>query len=973
MITGTAVVAMLLLDAWWQQAMRPEVELLLQKANVELAIGDYESAESYCQQVLAQEPQSVPALMLAGEAAMKAERFEDAVEYFHAVPHSASEDSVAAMFAAAEVFRASGAPEEAERDYSYVLKWRPSHVFAHERLAFILDLQGRRWESTPHLFEQLRQKQVSYSTLIRLGSRDSAVPFPGELDKIRQAKRAPAVVKLAEAVDAMAHFEPDIAETLLREAIRLKPELIEAHVRLGRLLVDRDPSEVPAWQRSLPTQAESHPDVWVARGQWSQHVGQTHAAIRCFGKAAKLDPNLRIAHYQLSQLLGDSEFADAAIDFAERSRLLQQLAAIMNQLSLNRDDASAMEAASEVLEQLGRYWEAYGWCQLQLAAGSSEVSAKLRTERLNAKLTPKLLMTDPTSNPAARFDFSTFPLPEWPAPNEKSPADHPLPDTDSGAHIQFVDRAAESGLRFTYFNADDPSVVGTRMYEFSGGGIGVLDYDADGLPDLYLTQGCAWPPTTESTVHRDRLFRNLGDGGYRDVTDETGLGDGWFSQGVAIGDLNNDGYPDIYVANIGRNRLYHNSGDGTFHEITDHAGLSGEQWTTSCLLADLNGDQFPDIYDVNYLKGDDLFDRLCLLDGHKRACAPSVFSAERDRIHLSQSAGQFREVAGAIAASLDPPRAGLGIVAADIDESGRLSLFVANDVVANAFLVNETAAGGELALRENALLAGLAFDRDGRAQACMGVAAEDIDGNGLLDFFVTNYYEEANSLYLQTAPGVFVESSRTAELYDASFRQLGFGTQFLDGDLDGWADLVVANGHLDDFEYLNIPFRMKPQFFPNQGDGGFQNSPQPTTGNYFARELLGRSVATLDWNCDGRPDFAVSHLETPAALLTNETERTGHWLKLRLQAVLSARDAIGTTVTVQCGERVWTRQLTAGSGYQASNERMLLFGLDDCEQIDQLVVRWPSGTRQTFDDIAPDRELTIIELAATPAELPHSH
>jgi len=961
----------ILLLGWWWQSTRLTARELLQKANVALAIGDHEAADAYCRQVLAQDAQSVPALMLAGEAAMKDNRFEDAVGYFHTVPHSDSDDSVAAMFAAAEVSRASGAPSEAERDYRHVLKWRPLHAHAHERLAFILDLQGRRWESTSHLFELLRQNRISYSTLIRLGSRDSAVPFPGELDKIRQANRDPAVVKLAEAVDAMAHFQPAIAEPLLREAIRMKPELIESHVRLGRLLVDRDPSAVPAWQRSIPAQAESHPDVWITRGQWCQQVGQNRAAIRCFGKAATLDPNLRIAHYQLSQLLAESEFADAAVEFAERSRLLQRLAAIMNQLSLNREDVSAMETASEILEQLGRFWEAYGWCQFQLGAGSVEASVRQRIGRLNTKLTPKLLMTDPTSNPAVRLDFSTFPLPEWPAPNEELLPDRTSPGTDSGSQIQFVDRAAESGLRFTYFNADDPDVVGTRMYEFSGGGIGVLDYDADGLPDLYLTQGCTWPPNTESTVHRDRLFRNQGDGGYHDVTDEAGLGDGWFSQGVAIGDLDNDGYPDIYVANIGRNRLYHNSGDGTFHDVTDHAGVSGQQWTTSCLIADLNGDQFPDIYDVNYLKGDDLFDRLCLVDGHKRACAPSVFSAERDRIHLSQGSGQLREVAGLAAAALDPPRAGLGVVAADMNGSGRLSLLVANDVVANSFLINETSADdGELVFRENALLAGLAFDRDGRAQACMGVAADDIDGNGLLDFFVTNYYEEANSLYLQTAPGVFVESSRVAGLYDASFRQLGFGTQFLDGDLDGWADLVVANGHLDDFEYLNIPFRMKPQFFPNQGDGGFQSSPQPTTGSYFDRELLGRSVATLDWNCDGRPDFAVSHLETPAALLTNETQHTGHWLKIRLQGVLSARDAIGTTVTVRCGERVWTRQLTAGSGYQASNERMLLFGLGDCEQVDQLVVLWPSGTRQTFDNLAPDRELTIIELGAVPFELP---
>ncbi|MGZ0168145.1 MAG: FG-GAP-like repeat-containing protein [Planctomycetales bacterium] len=951
---------------------------LLQKANAALAMGDYEAADAYCRQVLAQDARSVPALMLAGETAMKDKRFEDAIEYFHAVPHSDSDTSVTAMFTAAEVSRANGSPGDAERDYRNVLKWRPSHVHAHERLAFILDLQGRRWESTPHLFEQFRQNRISFSTLIRLGSRDSAVPFPDELDKIRQANRDPAVVKLAEAVDALAHFQPAKAEPLLREAIRLKPNLIEAHARLGRLLVDRDLSRMPVWQRNLPPQAESHPDVWVARGQWSQQLGQTRAAIRCFGKAATLDPNLRIAHYQLSQLLADSEFAAAAVDFAERSRLLQQLAAIMNQLSLNRDDASAMAAASEVLEQLGRHWEAYGWCELEVAVGlkADGTLARERLDLLRRRLSPETPLTAPDSIVATQLELSKWPLPEWPVSDDETPSTGPRTrkEPDSERRLEFVDRAAETGLQFTYFNADDPTVPGTRMYEFSGGGVGVIDYDMDGLPDLYLTQGCPWPPESESTIYRDRLFHNTGSGHYEDVTELAGLGDGWFSQGVAVGDLDNDGFPDLYVANIGRNRLYRNNGDGTFYDVTDHAGLSGQQWTTSCLLADLDGDECPDLYDVNYLKGDDLFDRLCQIEGRQRACAPSVFSAERDRIYLSQREGHFREISGTEADPLNPPRAGLGIVAADFDGSGRLSLFVANDVVANAFLVNETSAkGGELVLRENALLAGLAFDRDGRAQACMGIAAADVDGNGLLDFFVTNYYEEANSLYFQTAPGVFVESSRASGLYDASFRQLGFGTQFLDGDLDGWLDLVVANGHLDDFQYLDIPFRMRPQVFSNQGDGRFEEPPQRTTDDYFDQELLGRSVAVLDWNCDGRPDFAVSHLETPAALLTNETQHIGHWLKIRLHGVLSSRDAIGSTVTVQCGKRVWTRQLTAGSGYQASNERMLLFGLADCEHIDQLIVRWPSGAMQTFDDIAPDRELTIIELGATPSELTQSY
>ncbi|MBT4867948.1 MAG: hypothetical protein HON53_22835, partial [Planctomycetaceae bacterium] len=843
------------------------------------------------------------------------------------------------------------------------------HIAARERLAFILDLQGRRWEAVPHLLELLRQDQISFSTLIRLGARDAAIPAPAELEKARLSKTDIAAVKLAEAAAALAKHQPEKAARLLAESIRRKPSLVEAHARLGLLLVDRDTSEIPRWQHNLPAGAEFHPDVWIARGLWAQQTGQTREAMRCFAEAAVLDPNQRTAQYQLSQLLVGSEFEELAADCAERARLLQKLAALVSQLTLNRSDTEAMQSASIALERMGRYWEAYGWCGLILVSDPSQESMRTRMQALHRRLSPELPLTDPVADPTERFDVSVFPLPSWPSVASEPLADRPA--VDVGPTIRFVDRAVDVGLNFTYFNGGDPSTPGTRMYEFSGGGIGVIDYDGDGFPDVYLTQGSRWPPKAESMEYRDRLFRNLGNGNFQDVTDEAGLGDGWFSQGVSIGDVDDDGWPDIYLANIGRNRLYRNNGDGTFIDFTDQAGLEGRQWTTSCLLADIDGDRFADIYDVNYLKGDDLFDRLCLVDGQQRACAPSAFSAERDRVQLNQQDGRFQEVSGAQTDPLEPARAGLGIVAADLTGSGRLSLFVANDVVANSLLVNATPPnGGPLTLQENALLAGLAFDRDGRAQACMGVAAGDVDGNGLIDLLVTNYYEEANSLYLQTAAGLFAESSRSAGLHDPSFRQLGFASQFLDADLDGWLDLVVANGHLDDFRYIGIPYRMRPQFFSNRGSGRFENVAGKSVGDYFDRKLLGRSLAVLDWNRDGRPDFAASHLETSVALVTNETGQTGRWLKFRLHGTQSSRDAIGTTVTLQCAKQTWTRQLTAGSGYQSSNERVLLFGLGDCERIDHLKIRWPSGLEETFDGIEADRELVIVEGAGQLLELP---
>jgi len=260
----------------------------------------------------------------------------------------------------------------------------------------------------------------------------------------------------------------------------------------------------------------------------------------------------------------------------------------------------------------------------------------------------------------------------------------------------------------------------------------------------------------------------------------------------------------------------------------------------------------------------------------------------------------------------------------------------------------------------------VAFDRDGRTQACMGIAAGDADGDGLLDLYVTNYYDESNTLYRQTSDATFEAASRSAGLHEPSLQWLGFGTQFLDANLDGWPDLVVANGHLDDFRHLDIPFRMPPQFYLNHGQGRFSEANPETVGHYFQRELLGRSVVNVDWNRDGRPDFVVSHLDAPVVLMTNVTRRAGNWLKVRLRAVGGDRDALGTSVTLRVGKRCWTQQLTAGDGFQASNERMLLFGLGDNAGIDRLTVRWTSGSEQEFANLPVNREVLIIESRSTP-------
>lgn len=258
----------------------------------------------------------------------------------------------------------------------------------------------------------------------------------------------------------------------------------------------------------------------------------------------------------------------------------------------------------------------------------------------------------------------------------------------------------------------------------------------------------------------------------------------------------------------------------------------------------------------------------------------------------------------------------------------------------------------------------------GKAQASMGVAADDADGDGLIDLFVTNFYNEYNTLYRQLPGGVFADVSNTARLKEPSLAKLGFGTQFIDADLDGWPDLVVANGHVDDFRSHGIPYRMQPQFFANVGAGRFTELPAEQLGGYFQQELLGRGLARVDWNRDGREDFVVSNLNSPACLVTNQTPETGHFLAIQLRGVESNRDAIGAVVKITAKGVTRTKQLTAGDGYQASNQRQLLFGLADNVTVDVLSVRWPSGREQTFQNIPVDSEFMLVEGRTELARIP---
>jgi hypothetical protein len=312
-----------------------------------------------------------------------------------------------------------------------------------------------------------------------------------------------------------------------------------------------------------------------------------------------------------------------------------------------------------------------------------------------------------------------------------------------------------------------------------------------------------------------------------------------------------------------------------------------------------------------------------------------------------------------------PNGKGQGIVAADFDGSRRLSLFVSNDTTQNFYFVNQTGnKGGSIRFEDQALLAGLAVNGEGVTQASMGIAAGDGDEDGRIDLFVTNFFGDYNTYYQLQPNGLFSDQTRQKNLRDSGFDLLGFGTQFLDADLDGDLDLVIANGHVDQTAATGDPDVMPAQYLSNLGKGRFGEDHSADRGEYFREKHFGRGLARLDWNRDGREDFCVIHLEAPVALLTNTTPETGTFLTIRLVGTASDRDAIGTVAILKANGRVLTRQLTAGDGYQTCNEKLLTFGLGRFAGDVSLTIRWTSGTEQTFQNVSINQNMLVIEGAS---------
>lgn len=528
----------------------------------------------------------------------------------------------------------------------------------------------------------------------------------------------------------------------------------------------------------------------------------------------------------------------------------------------------------------------------------------------------------------------------------------------------FDDVTAAAGISFRHVS---PLSEERHIHLYMGSGLSWLDYDRDGWPDLYFCQGTASPPKSSRDQPSNRLFRNRGQSEFTDVTELAGLIESEYSMGAASADFDNDGFADLYVTNFGENRLYLNNGDGTFSEVGRALGVNDSRFGSSCCWADIDRDGNLDLYVSNYLQIDLAKYPLCRTRYAGReisfGCHPHYVPAAYDVLFRNLGDGRFEDFSERAGLHHEPARQGLGVMSADLDGDGDADFYVGNDTVPNQLWENQ----GNGTFRDRGLESGAALNRHGAAEASMGVAIGDVDGDSQFDLFVTNYFNETNTLYRNEGGLQFLDVTEDFGLAAPSRLRLGFGVSLIDANNDGWLDMFVANGHVQDrLKELgrdDEPFAQLAQLFVNDRGRRFRDE-SDRSGAYFRQPQIGRGTATADFNRDGRSDIAVLHLNGQPALLRN-TSHAGHWLSVRLVGTTSNRDGVGAVVTVQLENRQLVRLKHAGASYLSCDEERLLIGVGMAKKVNRLAVRWPSGREEQWDDLPADNTYHLIEGTGT--------
>ncbi len=537
-------------------------------------------------------------------------------------------------------------------------------------------------------------------------------------------------------------------------------------------------------------------------------------------------------------------------------------------------------------------------------------------------------------------------------------------ETGNGAASLFREITEAAGIDFRHNSAPEKKYIVESM----SGGVGLFDYDRDGLLDIYFVNSLTVETADDPESSHSALYRNLGDGRFRDVAAEAGVAHPGWGMGLCVADFDGDGWQDLYVTGVGRNRLYRNSGEGAFTDVAEDLGVAASGWSSGCGFADYDRDGDLDLFVSRYVEFDLANlpefgkDKTCEYRGISVQCGPRGLPGSSDLLFRQEANGAFAEV-GEEAGVRDPDGYfGLGIAWVDIDGDGWLDLYVANDSTPNFLYLNRR----DGTFDESGFFMGVAVSEDGAEQGGMGVAVGDYDGSGRLSLFVSNFAEEYNALYRNE--GEFLSDvsfrSRTAP---ASLPYVGWGTAFVDIDNDGWEDLAVTNGHvypqLDGARLgASAPYRQRKLLYRNLGDGTFEEIAD-RAGPALLEERVSRGLAMGDLDNDGRVDLVVNDIDGSPMVLKNEAD-AGRWLQVRLVGTGGNTDAIGALIRVTAGGRSQLRNVRSGTSYLSQDDFRQHFGLGAATTVDTVVVTWPDGSTTERKNVAVDQLLALEQAAA---------
>ena len=636
---------------------------------------------------------------------------------------------------------------------------------------------------------------------------------------------------------------------------------------------------------------------WVLRSRLADAWGRDDEALESLRQAIRENPLNSEAHYRLGQALmrKDRKEAQAHLDEALRLGIREdELRRELRRMIRSGYDRDGLIRAGRLCQEAGMIAEARDWFELAIERDPQHRTAGVDLAQLStadegpavALSRPRLKAKD--AEPARRADPVTTIA------------------TRSGADPRFEEIASQVGLRYQYESGATP---GQFIADTMGGGVALLDFDGDGRLDVYFVGGCPLPYDHQSPPRPNRLFHNRSDGTFEDVTERAGVAGRGYGMGCAVGDYDNDGHDDLFVTGLDQTILYRNRGDGTFEDVTARAGVASSRWTTAAGFGDLDRDGDLDLVVVTYVEADPANPIECRdRAGRLIHCQPERFPAQLDHLFRNNGNGTFTDVSREAGIEV-PEGKGLGLAIADFDEDGKLDLFVANDGTPNFLFRNL----GGLKFEEIGVASGAGYNGMGLATASMGVVAEDLNGDGRIDLFHTNFIDQTNTLRLNLGGGHFADRTLAANLAAPSRANTGFGTVALDANNDGLLDLFIANGHTDDQPWLNTPMAQRPQLFLGRERGRFALA-EPDVAPYFSHPVVGRGVAAGDLDNDGLVDLVVVHRDSPAALLRNRT-KGGHWLGLRLIGTRSGRTPVGARVLCRAAGRTQVRWVTSGTSY----------------------------------------------------------